>query len=814
MSAEREEAAPSVDGRAGNRALVLATLAFFLCFAGWGMLAPIAPRLQEQLGLSETETAIMIALPVVLGSLLRIPLGRLADRFGGRVVFTGMLVYAAVPPLLVGTASSYPMLLLAGLLLGVLGASFAIGVPYVSAWFAVGRQGSALGLYGIGTAGTAVSAFAMPALVDGPGRGVAGVIYAAALVAFAVLWLVAARDAPRRVHQRTQFRDVLRLGPSMWQLALFYFVTFGGFVAMSLYLPKLLHDWFDYSLAGAGLRTAGFVVIAAVVARPVGGWLADRLGGYVVLVASFLGVGLDAIALAWQASDPAIVPVTIICLSMAGFLGLGNGAVFKLVPQLFPQATGAVTGIVGAAGGIGGFFPPLALGLVKDATGTYVMAFVFLVAFAWLCAGLAMMLADRERRRARDAPPTPGRRSGPERGRPRVVIAGGGIAALEAVLALDEVAGAKLDVAMLSADSRFQYVPLSVSEAFKGGRAYRLELADMLEQRGVEVVIGRLEAVEAEEHRVRTAEGVVLPYDALLVAVGARRQRALRGALTFAGWKAPEELRRLLRQVGSGRVQRLVFAVPAGVTWTLPAYELALMAAASFEENDVAADVALVTPESRPLEVFGEGPSKAVERMLKSRGVAFHSATPTRVTPGRLVLENGDMVPADAVVALPELVAPEIPGLPCDSLGFLPVDEHCRVHGVEGVYAAGDVTSFLLKQGGIAAQQADAAAEAIAADLGADVTPQPFQPVLRGLLLEGPPQRYRRVEPRASGPVASMTERDVQWPHAKVAGRLLAPFLALQGVPPGAPPGTVALDLAAAIEASAEDGPWGGDDVP
>jgi len=375
------------------RELTLATLAFFLCFAAWGMLSPIAPKLQDQLGLSDTETAIMIALPVVLGSLLRIPLGRLTDRHGGRLMFTGILVFSALPPLLVGTVASYPLLLLSGLLLGVSGASFAIGVPFVAAWFEGERQGWALGIYGVGTAGTAVSAFAMPALFDGPGRGVAGVIYAAALLAYAVIWWTLARNAEAERSEPVPIREVLRLGPALWQLALFYFVTFGGFVAMSIYLPKLLKDWFHYSLTAAGLRTAGFVVVAAVVARPIGGYLADRIGGYKVMAVAFLGIGLDAMALAWQASDPSIVPTTIICLSLGFFLGLGSGAVFKLVPQRFPQATGAATGIVGAAGGLGGFFPPLVLGIVKDATGTYVMAFVFLVAFAWMCAGLAMMLA-------------------------------------------------------------------------------------------------------------------------------------------------------------------------------------------------------------------------------------------------------------------------------------------------------------------------------------------------------------------------------------------------------------------------------------
>jgi NNP family nitrate/nitrite transporter-like MFS transporter len=396
-----------------NRELALATLAFLLCFAAWGMLAPIAPKLQDQLGLSETQTAIMIAIPVVLGSLLRIPLGRITDRVGGHVMFTGMLIYAAVPPLLVGAADSYPMLLLAGFLLGVAGASFAIGVPFVSRWFPAGRQGWALGIYGVGTAGTALSAFTMPRLMEGPGRGTAGVIYGIVLAAFALVWFVAARNAPGPRPAHPPFREVLRSGPAMWQLALFYFVTFGGFVAMAIYLPKLLHGWFGYSLTDAGLRAGGFVLVAAVFARPLGGWLADRVGGYAVLTLAFFGVGCDAIGLAWQASDPAIVPVTIFCLSMAVFLGLGNGAVFKLVPHLFPKTTGAVTGIVGAAGGLGGFFPPLVLGVVKDQTGTYVLAFVFLVAFAWMCAGLCSMLVGRDRPPARRSPTAPPRAAAP-----------------------------------------------------------------------------------------------------------------------------------------------------------------------------------------------------------------------------------------------------------------------------------------------------------------------------------------------------------------------------------------------------------------
>jgi NNP family nitrate/nitrite transporter-like MFS transporter len=374
--------------RDANRNLILATIAFALCFSAWGMLAPLAPALQDDLGLSNTETSVMIAIPVLLGSLLRIPLGLLTDRVGGRVVFTAMLAYSAAATLLVGFADSYAALLGAGLLLGTAGASFAVGVPFVAEWYEQRRQGFALGVYGMGNIGTAVAAFSVPAIRDAAGQATAGIVFAVVIGAYALLWSVLARDVPGRSAHRVPYREVLRSGWNLWRLSLFYFVTFGGFVAMAIFLPKLLTDWFDYSLTDAGLRAAGFTVFATA-ARPVGGWLADRVGARVILIAVFGGVGLDAIGLAWQASDPTIVPVTIFCLTMATFLGLGNGAVFKEVPVYFPRTTGAATGIIGAAGGLGGFFPPLVMGIVKDSTGDFVLAFVFLVAFAWLCAGLA-----------------------------------------------------------------------------------------------------------------------------------------------------------------------------------------------------------------------------------------------------------------------------------------------------------------------------------------------------------------------------------------------------------------------------------------
>ncbi|HET6570775.1 MAG TPA: MFS transporter [Solirubrobacterales bacterium] len=376
--------------RDANRNLLLATVAFAACFSAWGMLAPLGPKLQDDLGLSNTETSIMIAVPVVLGSLLRIPLGLLTDRVGGRPVFTVMLFYSAGAAALVGFASNYAALLGAGFLLGAAGASFAVGVPFVAEWFPKERQGFALGVYGMGNIGTAVAAFSIPALRDATSQGFAGIVFGVLIAVYAVIWLTLAREAPGE-RPRTDYGKVLRAGWRLWRLALFYFVTFGGFVAMAIFLPKLLKDWFGYSLTDAGVRAGGFTVVATL-ARPLGGWISDRIGASRVLVISFSGVALDATGLAWQAAGPSIVPVTFFCLTMAGFLGLGSGAVFKMVPAEFPDATGAATGIVGAAGGLGGFFPPLVMGVVKDATGEFVLGFVFLVAFACMCVGLVFPL--------------------------------------------------------------------------------------------------------------------------------------------------------------------------------------------------------------------------------------------------------------------------------------------------------------------------------------------------------------------------------------------------------------------------------------
>ena len=379
-----------MDARAATRNLALATVAFAVAFVGWSLIAPLAKDFQDDLDLSNTRTLMLTAVPVVLGSLLRIPVGVLTDRLGGRLMFPVVLAVSAVPAAAFGFVEGYAALIVVGFFLGIAGSSFAVGVPFVAGWYAKERQGFALGVYGMGNIGTAVAAFSAPAIVEGLGREALGIVAAALLLATAGLFYRLAEDPPRG-GAPARYGDMLRSGWKLWRLALLYFVTFGGFVAMAVFLPKLLRDWFDISLTDAGLRAAGFTVIATF-ARPVGGWLSDRIGPATVLIVVFIGAGLDATWLAVVSGDPTWVPVTIACLTLAAFLGLGNGAVFKAVPRDFPQATGAATGIVGAAGGLGGFFPPVVMGIVKDHFDTYALGFVGLLVFTVVCLVVALTM--------------------------------------------------------------------------------------------------------------------------------------------------------------------------------------------------------------------------------------------------------------------------------------------------------------------------------------------------------------------------------------------------------------------------------------
>ena len=370
--------------------LGLATLAFTACFAAWSLISPFAKSFKHEFGLDYTEALFLTAVPVVLGSLARVPVGWLTDRRGGRLMFSVILAFSAIPALLFGYADSYWGLIGVGFLLGVAGSSFAVGVPFVANWYQHGSQGLAVGIYGMGNVGTAITFFSAPAIVNHWGRHALGWIAAGMLLAVAAITALGARDAADR-RPPAHYREVLHAGWRLWRLAFFYFITFGGFVALFLLMPTLLQDWFGYSKGEASAKAAGFV-IAATLARPVGGWLSDNYGAYPVLVLVFAGIAIDAAVLATLAPAPRIVPVSIACLTLGCFLGAGNGAVFKLVPQEFPDNAGAAGGIVGAAGGLGGFFPPVFVGLVKDAEGTYTYGFVGLLVFVGISLAIAVWL--------------------------------------------------------------------------------------------------------------------------------------------------------------------------------------------------------------------------------------------------------------------------------------------------------------------------------------------------------------------------------------------------------------------------------------
>ena len=370
-----------------RRALALATIAFTVCFFAWSMLGPLGPTLQDRLGLSDFQLAFTVAIPVVLGSLMRVPLGILTQRYGGHLVFSALMVYSVVPLVLLALFhDSFGVVVVLAFLLGVTGASFAVGVPFVSPWYSKQRQGLALGVYGVGMGGTVIAALTAPRLAKQVSLAAPFWVAAALMAVMAVVFWMMARDAqapdPAGAPSMRGSLRVFASGPRAWALALFYFLSFGGFVAMFLYLPKLLTGVHHLSKTDAGYRAAGFAALA-VLARPVGGWLSDRIGAERVLRISFVATVVLAIALAIGYKH--MVPLTIACLTVAVALGLGTGAVFKLVPQWYPDDVGAVTGVVGAAGGLGGFFPPLVMAIVKSTTGSYTLGFVLLAAVAVAC---------------------------------------------------------------------------------------------------------------------------------------------------------------------------------------------------------------------------------------------------------------------------------------------------------------------------------------------------------------------------------------------------------------------------------------------
>lgn len=363
--------------------------------------------------------------------------------------------------------------------------------------------------------------------------------------------------------------------------------------------------------------------------------------------------------------------------------------------------------------------------------------------------------------------------------RARVVIAGGGIAGLEALLALNDLAADSLDLTLVAPEPDFVYKPLTVDEPFSQTPAERRELEPLARELGARFVQQPLAAVRPDDRVVALGDGSELEYDALAVCVGGRVRPVYTEAVTFWATNERLEIRDLLEQAAASASKRLAFVVPPGVTWSLPLYELALM---SEREARIAGsgevELLLVTPESAPLVLFGEQASQAVAELLKARGIGVRAGAHVSEADGGLWITPGhERLVAGAAIALPVIDGPAIPGLPVDEGGFIPIDEHARVKGADGVYAAGDGTSFPIKQGGIGTQQADAAAEHIAARFAGQLDPRPFRPVLRGKLITGDETLSMLANVAGGAGEGVATVDYLWWPPHKVSGRYLAPYL-------------------------------------
>lgn len=384
--------------------LALATLGFAVNFWAWALLSPLAPRLKESLGLSPFEQSLLVAVPVIVGSVGRIPVGGLTDRFGGRVMFPVVSAATIVPVIFIGYLGndSLAALLAGGFFLGIGGTAFAVGVPFVNAWFPPAKRGLAIGIFGAGMGGTAISALTTVKLVDAGGVATPFLICALVLLAYSVVSALVLRDAPGRVPPTQSLASRLAATSRLsltWQAAALYALAFGGYVAFSVYLPTYLRTAYGLTQADAANRMAGFVLLA-VIMRPVGGWMSDRWGGPRVLAVALAVVAVGA---AVQSFTPSLVPTaTIAFLSMATALGTGSGAVFAIVAQRAPDnAVGSVTGVVGAAGGLGGFVPPLIMGALYGRTGDYGLGLAALAVVAAAAAVFTVRVVGAERSASR-----------------------------------------------------------------------------------------------------------------------------------------------------------------------------------------------------------------------------------------------------------------------------------------------------------------------------------------------------------------------------------------------------------------------------
>jgi len=399
--ADTATTAPIGETRSPWLMLVMATLGFAVNFWAWALISPLGPlfRATGSIGsLSESDVALLVAVPVVVGSLGRIVVGGLTDTYGGRVMFPVVSGVTIIPILFIAffALDSYNLLLLGGFFLGIAGTAFAVGVPFVNAWFPPERRGLAIGIFGAGMGGTAISALTTVKLSDHLGAKAPFLITGGVLALYALAAWMVMRDAPGRVVPTSSLASRISANsrlPITWQASLLYAVAFGGYVAFSVYLPAYLKTAHHLTPADAANRMAGFVLVA-VILRPVGGWLADRLGSIPVLA---VGFGVVVVGAAISAGTPPLQGVgTAAFLAMAAALGSGSGATFALIAKTTePSRVGGVTGLVGAAGGLGGFVPPLIMGAVYGRTASYAIGLWMLCVTAALALLLTVTVVRR-----------------------------------------------------------------------------------------------------------------------------------------------------------------------------------------------------------------------------------------------------------------------------------------------------------------------------------------------------------------------------------------------------------------------------------
>ncbi|KIO62733.1 nitrate/nitrite transporter [Caldibacillus thermoamylovorans] len=374
--------------------LTLQTASLVTGFMMWVLISSLIPSIKQDIPLTESQVSIITAIPVILGSLLRIPIGFYTDRFGARKLFMISFTVLLFPVFYVSVANSFIDLVIGGLFLGIGGAVFSVGVTSLPKYYPKEKQGFINGVYGVGNAGTAITTFGAPIIAQSLGWQKTAQLYLILLLIFIVFNFIFGDRKEVKVKQSMaeQLKSVCK-NTTLWFLSLFYFITFGAFVAFTMFLPNFLVNNFNLDSVDAGIRTAGFIALATLM-RPIGGLLADKFNSFIILMFTFIAVTLSAVILAFS---PNIELFTVGCLAVALFVGIGNGTVFKLVPLYFSKQAGVVNGIVSAMGGLGGFFPPLVLTAVHNITGQYSIAFMALSEVALACLVIVVWLYEQER---------------------------------------------------------------------------------------------------------------------------------------------------------------------------------------------------------------------------------------------------------------------------------------------------------------------------------------------------------------------------------------------------------------------------------